>query len=113
MLKFQFYKLFYDDALINEIFLYLRNLLYCSIVLAAGAHVHRTPPDLILDTIFRPYWGYDLIAIGIFLLVLSMINSIIKLEKMEFSRLTKIVFIIFHFILSIRIVMVVLYFRMQ
>lgn len=104
---------FFDTRLIDSLFGYLRNLLLCTIIIAAGYHGHLNPPDWVIDTWLVRSWGFPLMAIGTILILLNLIDYLYKTLEFKLSRSTLIIFFTIHLFISIRLLMMIVGFRTQ
>lgn len=104
---------FFDTGLIDSLFKYLRNLLICTLILAGGYHGHLNPPDWIIGTWLGRSWGFPLMAIGIILIFLNLIDYLYKILELKLSRSTLIIFFTIHLFISIRLLMLIVEFRTQ
>jgi hypothetical protein len=99
---------FFEEGLVGSIFIYIRNLMYCALIFSAGTYVHAHPPDWIEGFISR-YWGYPLIFLGLFLMLLNLIDGYYQLAKRQFKWFVQIAAAVFHTFISIRLAMVLWY----
>ncbi len=106
-------KIFRDSNLIEKMFVNIRNVLYCSLILAVGSYTHNHPPDFLRGTPLDPYWGYPLIAIGIFLFLLNLVDSLNQILTIKYNSFVKIFVFSIHVVLTGWLAMVVFFFRMK
>lgn len=107
------YKIFIDNNLIEKLFANIRNVLYCSFILAVGLYTHDYPPDFLSGTSLDPYFGYPLIAIGLFLFLLHLVDGLNQILKIKYNSLLKSFLCLIHIVLTGWLVIVVLLFRMK
>lgn len=113
MVKFVWTRIFLDSNLIGKMFVYIRNVFYCSLILAVGSYTHDHPPDFLRGTPLDPYWGYPLIAIGIFMFLLNLVDSLNQILKIKYNSFVKIFVFSIHVVLTGWLAMVVWVFRMK
>jgi hypothetical protein len=113
MNKFFPSKDFFHEGFIDSLFVYLRNLLICTLMLAAGYHGHLNPPDWLSGTWLARSWGFPLMVIGIILLLLNLIDYFFKISEFKVSLATQIIFLAIHVFVSIRLLIVIVEFRLQ
>ena len=101
-------KIFRDSNLIEKMFVNIRNVLYCSLILAVGSYTHNHPPDFLRGTPLDPYWGYPLIAIGIFLFLLNLVDSLNQILTIKYNSFVKIFVFSIHVVLTGWLAMVVI-----
>lgn len=112
-MRFVWLRIFHDSNLIEKMFVNIRNVLYCSLILAVGSYTHDHPPDFLRGTPLDPYWGYPLIAIGIFLFLLNLVDSLNQILKLKYNSFVKIFVFSIHVVLTGWLAMVVFFFRMK
>ena len=113
MVRFAWYGIFLDSNLVEKVFGHVRNVFYCSLILAVGSYTHDYPPDFLRGTPFDPYWGYPLIGIGLFLLLLNLVDSLNQILKSNYHFLLKILVFSIHIVVTGWLAMVVWFFRMR
>ncbi len=106
-------RIFIDSNLIEKMFVYIRNIFYCSLILAVGSYTHDHPPDFLRGTPLDRYWGYPLIAIGLFLFLLNLVDSLNQILNIKYNSIIKIFVFSIHVVLTGWLVMVVWFFRMK
>lgn len=104
---------FLDSNLIGKLFVHIRNVFYCSLILAVGSYTHDHPPDFLRGTPLDPYWGFPLIAIGLFLFLLNLADSLNQILKIKYNSLVKMFLFLIHVVVTGWLVMVVWFFRMK
>jgi hypothetical protein len=113
MVRSVWYRIFLDSDLVEKVFAHVRNVFYCSLILAVGLYTHDHPPDFLLGTSFDPYWGYPLIGIGFFLFLLNLVDSLNRIPKSNYPSLVKIFVFSIHVVVTGWLAIVVLFFRMK
>jgi hypothetical protein len=104
---------FFDKGRVKTIFDHLRNLFYCALIIAAGSYVHANPPEWALRISAREVFGYPIIAIGVLLMLLNLADGIYKLSKLEHPVLLSILITLFSLVLAVRLVEIMIIFRMR
>lgn len=102
---------FLNTGVIGLIFIYVRNLGLCALMLAAGSYAIINQPDWVVSIPADKYWGYILIGIGILLTLLNLVDGLYKLFKLKFHILISIIVSISYVVISFRIVMMIWHFR--
>ena len=105
--------MFFDSNLLEKLWAQIRNLFYCSLILAVGSYTHDHPPGFLRGTPLDPYWGYPLIAIGLFLFLLNLVDSLNQVLKINYNAWVKTLLIAIHGVLTSWLVMVMFFFRMR
>ena len=90
MMRFVWHKMFLDSSLIGSLFSHIRNVFYCSLILAIGSYIHAHPPGFLLETPYASYWGYPLITIGLYLFVVNLLDSINHIQRLQYNMFVKI-----------------------
>ncbi|MCU1752688.1 hypothetical protein [Pseudomonas sp. 6D_7.1_Bac1] len=100
-----------DQGLNKEVFDNLRNLLMCTLLLAAGTDALRSPSSPIFHLF--GYWiaGWGLIALAVALMLLNMCDGLRKLAKTRYHLSLQIVLCLLYVVLAFRIVEIVWSFR--
>lgn len=104
---------FFEKGRVKTIFDHLRNLFYCALIIAAGSYVHANPPEWALRISASEVFGYPIIAIGVILMVMNLADGIYKLSKLEHPVLLSILISIFYLLLAVRLVEIMIIFRMR
>ena len=107
------YALFLDSSVIRTIFEHIRNIFYCSLILAVGFYTHDHPPAFFDGSRFDGYWGYPLIGVGLFLFLLNLADSVILIMKSKFSLWFRLVGSLFTIFATTWLVIVVGLFRVR
>lgn len=107
------HRFFIDSNLIEKLFANIRNVLYCTFILAVGSYTHDHPPDFLSGTQLDPYFGYPLIAIGLFLFLLHLVDGLNQILKIKYNSLIKSFLCLIHVVLTGWLVIVVLLFRIK
>ena len=102
---------FLNTGVIGLIFIYVRNLTLCALILAAGSYAITNQPDWVVNISVYKFWGYILIGIGILLTLLNLVDGLYKLFKLKFHILISIIVSISYVVISFRIVMMIWHFR--
>jgi len=105
--------MFFDTKLLETLWAQIRNVFYCSLILAVGSYTHDHPPDFLLGTPLDPYWGYPLIAIALFLFLLNLADGLNQVLKINYNALVKTFLILIHGVLTSWLVMVMWFFRIR
>jgi hypothetical protein len=102
-----------DKGGLNAVFLHLRNLFYCSLIIAAGAYAHANPPEWARNIYADEIFGYPIIGIGAFLLLLNIADGIYKLSKLKHRVSFYILITLFYMLFAVRLVIIMTEFRMR
>ena len=113
MHKFAWYRMFFDTNLLEKLWAQIRNIFYCSLILAIGSYTHVNPPGFLRGTPLDPYWGYPLIAIALFLFLLNLVDALNQVLKINYNAWVKTLLIAIHGVLTSWLVMVMFFFRMR
>lgn len=113
MPKTPWYTLFLDSGIIRTIFEHIRNIFYCSLILAVGLYTHDHPPVILDSPRFAGYWGYPLIGVGIFLFLLNLADSVVLIMKSKFGLAFRLFAALFTIFGTAWLVMVVGLFRVR
>ena len=102
-----------ENVWLEGVFAYVRNVFYCSLVLAVGSYTHKHPPDFLRGIPLDHYLGYPVIAVGFLLFLLNLAYGLNQILKLKYNSWIK----AFLFLVSIYItgwfVMVVWLFRVK
>jgi hypothetical protein len=104
---------FFEKGRVKTIFDHLRNLFYCALIIAAGAYVHDNPPEWALRISASEVFGYPIIVIGGILVLLNLADGIYKLSKLEHPVFLSILITLFYLALAVRLVEIMIIFRMR
>ncbi len=107
------YRNFLDSDLIEKLFVYIRNVFYCALILAVGSYTHVHPPEFLPNTLLGPYFGYPLIAFGLFMFLLNLVDALNQILKIKYNSFVKIFVFSIHVVLTGWLAMVVWVFRMK
>jgi hypothetical protein len=106
---------FYADHLeqaCKEIFSYVEKMVIATLILSAGAHVSSNEPAIVLFGYLRHgLIGRGIELFGIVLLVLNFLDGLYKLSKLDWHAAYQIVMSLCYFVLSVRLVQLILAFR--
>ncbi len=101
-----------ENEAVKSIFDHLRNLFYCTLILAAGFFVNNKPPDWIAGTSLAPVSGYVAIGTGILLILLVFSDGIYKLSKLKHPFILSFLLVAFYVLVTVRLTLILLEFRM-
>lgn len=104
---------FFEKGRVKTIFDHLRNLFYCALIIAAGSYAHANPPEWALLISASAIFGYGIIAIGVLLMLLNLVDGIYKLSKLEHPVILSILITLFYLALAVRLVEIMIVFRMR
>ena len=104
---------FFEKGRVKTIFDHLRNLFYCSLIIAAGSYVHANPPEWAQRISVSEVFGYPIIAVGVLLMLLNLADGIYKLSKLEHPVLLSMLTTLFYLVLAVRLVEIMIIFRMR
>ncbi len=93
------------------IFEHLRNLLMCTLLLAAGSFQLSNPAGMLVGSTLQSWLGYGVLAIALILTVLSLLDGINQLSKMRYPTILKLGLIFAYIIIAVRVVVVTFSFR--
>jgi hypothetical protein len=113
MARFAWQKMFFDSNLVASLFLHIKNVFYCSFILAIGSYIHDYPPDFLPETPYASYLGYPLITIGLCLFMVNLLDSINHIKKLQYNMFVKIFLSLIHIILTGWLATVAWVFRMR
>ena len=113
MVRFVWQMIFLDSNLIEKLFVYLRNVFYCSLILAVGSYTHDHPPDFLRGTPLDRYFGYPLIVFGLVLFLLNLVNAFNHIRKIKYNSLVKTLLFLIHVFVTGWLAIVVWFFRMK
>ena len=96
----------------KEIFGHVEKMIVATLIISAGAHVSSTDPAILLFGYLRHNLvGRGVELFGIILLVLNFLDGLYKLSKLDWHIAYQIVMTVCYFVLSIRLVQLILAFR--
>ena len=107
------FKDFFDMGVVNAIFIHVRNIVYCALILAAGSYVHSHPADWFIGTTIVEFLGYPIIGIGILLMLLNLADGIYRISKLKHHIVLEILLVLVYITLSLRLMVIMWEFRMQ
>lgn len=93
------------------VFDHLRDLMMCTLLLAAGIFHLEHPVGLLVGSTLQSWLGYGVVGIALILIVLRLLDGMHQLSRMRHSSILKWGLIIAYFIIVIRIVIVTSSFR--
>jgi hypothetical protein len=107
-------KKFFDNGGVNEIFLHVRNLMYSTLVFGAGAYTLTYAPKLdiwgIRNVVFV---SYGVMAIGVLLLALNLIDGLYRLSKLKYRFILYVFVSVVYLAVSFRFFQIMLAFRLK
>jgi hypothetical protein len=96
----------------KEMFAYVEKMIIATLIISAGAHVSSTEPAIVLFGYLRHgLIGRGIELFGIVLLVLNFLDGLYKLSKLDWHAAYQIVMSLCYFVLSVRLVQLILAFR--
>ena len=98
---------------VNSIFVHIRNLVYCGLVLTIGSYVKTNPAEWILGTVFVEYSGLVFVVLGILLMLLNMADGLYRLSKLKHPVILTTLFVVLYLVMSIRFVFFMWEFRLR
>ncbi len=101
------------DGVVNSIFIHVRNLVYCGLILSAGSFVHSNPPDWLFSTGIDEYSGWVIIGLGVILMLLNMADGLYHLSKLKYNFILYFILVALYLLISIRFVLIMWDFRMK
>jgi hypothetical protein len=108
---------FYADHLeeaTKEVFGHVEKLIVATLIISAGAHVSSNEPAIVLFGYLRhSFVGRGVELFGIYLLVLNFLDGFYKLSKRNWNPAYQIAMSLFYFILSVRLIQLILAFRAE
>ncbi len=96
---------------VKLIFDHLRNLLMCTVLLAAGHFQLEHPTGVFSGSTLQRFLGYGVVGIALLLIALNLLDGMSQLNKLRHSHLLKLGLIIAYVIIAIRVVIVTSSFR--
>ena len=97
---------------VKSIFDHIRNMFYCTLILAAGFYVNLHPPDWVAGSFLAPITGYGAIGTGILLMLLVFSDGIYKISKLDHPVFLSLLLIAFYLLIMVRLALILLEFRM-
>lgn len=97
----------------EQVFIYIRNIFYCSLIFAVGSYIHAHPPGFLTRLPFDRYWGYPIIIIGLLLFLLNLVDALNCLLKTSFNIVIKVILVLMAVYLTGWLVMVVWMFKVH
>lgn len=107
------HRIFIDNDLIEKLFVYIRNVFYCALILAVGLYTHVHPPEFFPNTLLDPYFGYPLIVFGLFMFLLNLVDASNQILKLKYNSLVKALLIFIYVFVTGWLAIVVCFFRMK
>lgn len=100
-----------DEGVTNTIFNQVRNLLYCSFLLAIGASAIRSTTDLSQFGILMWITGIGCIIVGFLLTLLSLADGVYRLSRYRFSVIANSGLLIMYVLVVLRVTYLAVEFR--
>ena len=102
----------YLEQAAKEIFGYVEKMIIGTLIISAGAHVSSKEPAIVLFGYLRHgLVGRGIELFGVILLVLNFLDGFYKLAKLDWHTAYQIAMTLFYFVLSVRLVQLILAFR--
>ena len=102
-----------DSNLLERFFAHIRNVFYCSLILAVGSHTHDHLPEFLRGTSLSQYWGYPLIGIGLMLFLMNLVDGLSQVLKTRYNLFVKVLLSLIVIVLTCWLVLVVWFFRVK
>lgn len=100
-----------DNDLSKAIFDHLRNVLFCSFLLAIGLVEVQNKTGIFFDKVPLNYSGIGFVGLSFVLLCLNLYDGVRKIAKLKYHLGLSIILIIFYVVVSARVVELALDFR--
>ncbi len=100
-----------DNNLSKAVFDHLRNILFCSFLLAIGLLEVKNNTGIFFDKIQMNYSGISFVGLALLLFCLNLYDGIRKISKFKYHLGLTIILIIFYVVMSMRVVELTLDFR--
>src|SRR6202049_4932339 len=98
----------------KEIFGYVEKMIVGTLIISAGAHVSSNEPAIVLFGYLRHgLVGRGVELFGIILLALNFLDGFYKLSKLDWHAAYQIAMSLCYFVLSVRLVQLILAFRRE
>jgi hypothetical protein len=96
----------------TQIFSYVERMIVATLIISAGAHVSSNEPAIVLFGYLRHgLIGRGVELFGIVLLVLNFVDGLSKLARLKWHAVYQIALSLSYFVLSVRLVQLILAFR--
>ncbi len=95
----------------KPIFDHLRNLLMCTLLLAAGHFQLEHPVGMFAGSTLQRFMGYGVVGIALILIVLNLLDGMCQLNKLRHPTFLKLGLIVAYIIIAVRVVVVTSSFR--
>ena len=102
---------FFDKGITNAIFNQVRNLLYCSLLIAIGASAMRSTIDQSQFGILTGITGIGCIIAGFLLTLLSLADGVYRLSRYRYSVIANSGLIIMYVLIVLRVTFLAVEFR--
>ena len=100
-----------NDGILDSIFNHVRNLLYCSILLAIGVSAMRSTSDLSQFGTLTGITGIGCIIAGFLLTLLSLADGVYRLSRYRYSVIANSGLIIMYVLIVLRVTFLAVEFR--
>src|SRR6202049_2755462 len=98
----------------TQIFAYVERMIVATLIISAGAHVSSNEPAIVLFGYLRhSLVGRGIELFGIILLALNFLDGFYKLSKLDWHAAYQIAMSLCYFVLSVRLVQLILAFRRE
>ena len=102
----------FDQGSLKELFDHVRNLLMATLIIAAGSYaISQAATVELFGALDVEFSGYIVLAIGVFLAVLNALNGLHQLNKQQWHIGFRIGAIILYFVVTVRILQLVVALR--
>jgi hypothetical protein len=96
----------------KEIFSHVEKMIIGTLIISAGAHVSSNEPAIVLFGYLRHgLVGRGVELFGVFLLILNFLDGLYKLARMNWHAAYQVVMTLCYFVLSVRLIQLILAFR--
>jgi len=103
-----------NKGAVNEIFVHVRNVTAATLIVAAGVYSHAHSGGIHLISVLPSKYVGDIIAgVGIALLLLNLLDGVSKMSKLRYNIILIIFMIVFYLLFIVRLVEILLSFRMH
>jgi hypothetical protein len=96
----------------TQIFAYVERMIVATLIISAGAHVSSNEPAIVLFGYLRhSLVGRGIELFGLILLALNFVDGLSKLARLKWHAAYQIAMSVCYFVLSVRLVQLILAFR--
>ncbi|MEW6643519.1 MAG: hypothetical protein AB1586_23625 [Pseudomonadota bacterium] len=100
------------EAAVKSVFEHVGKVIVGTVVISAGAHVSSNEPAIQLFGYLRHnFVGLGIEMFGIALLVLNFIDGLVRLSKLQWHTVLQVIMAVAYFVLSVRLIQLILAFR--